>query len=139
MANSNYQSNVGGRIFATIIDYTIIMAFTIFYVYEFGEPNDEGGYGVNGIKALVPQIFWFFYLPFCEWKTATTFGHWSAGLKIISENGKPISLGQSLKRRLSDTFEISWCFGLVAFIVVKSTEKKQRVGDIIAKTLVVKK
>lgn len=139
MTNTLYESNTGKRILATIIDYTLIMCFTIIYIYQFGEPNDEGGYGVSGIKAMPPVLFWFLYIPFSEWKTGTTLGHWTVGLKIVSENGQTLTLGQSLKRRISDLIDISWCFGLVAFIVVKSTEKKQRVGDIIAKTLVVKK
>ncbi|MDT0622681.1 RDD family protein [Croceitalea vernalis] len=139
MTNSKYQSNTGARILATIIDYILIMCFTIIYVYQFGEPNEEGSYGVSGIKAMVPILFWFFYLPFCEWKTGTTLGHWVVGLKIISENGAELTLGQSLKRRIFDLVDISLCFGLVAFIVVISTEKRQRIGDIVAKTLVIKK
>ncbi|SFW39662.1 RDD family protein [Cellulophaga fucicola] len=134
-----YESNTGLRIVATLIDYILIFCFTIVYIYQFGEPSEDGGFKVSGLKGLVPFLFWFLYLPICEWKFCSTLGHWTVGLKIISENGEELTIGQTIKRRLSDIIDINWCFGLVAFVVVKSTDKKQRIGDIIAKTLVVKK
>jgi uncharacterized RDD family membrane protein YckC len=42
-------------------------------------------------------------------------------------------------RRICDALEISWCFGFVAFLLVKSSPYNQRLGDMIAKTRVVGK
>lgn len=139
MNNEIVKSNIGPRVIATIIDYILIFSLTLIYVYEFGEPSEKGGYHVSGLKGLVPIVFWFLYLPFAEWKFGSTLGHWTVGLKIIAENDEKLTLGKTIKRRLSDIIDISWCFGLVAFIMVKSTDKKQRCGDIIAKTLVIKR
>ena len=65
-----------------------------------------------------------------------TLGHALLGIKVVSLDGSAISFGQALKRRLCDAIEISWCFGLIAFILVKSTGNQQRLGDIVAKTYV---
>jgi hypothetical protein len=33
--------------------------------------------------------------------------------------------------------EIVWCFGLIAWLLVRSTENHQRLGDLVAKTAVI--
>ena len=54
------------------------------------------------------------------------------------EGEKPTFL-QAIQRRICDAVEISWCFGLIAFILVKNTQYHQRLGDIWAKTFVIDK
>jgi uncharacterized RDD family membrane protein YckC len=121
------------------IDYIIICAFSFGYIMLVGKSNSEGGKTVTGIPALVPILFWFCWLVLAEVFFGTTLGHYINGLKIISmEGGKP-SFSQSLRRRLCDVIEISWCFGLIAFLIIKNTQLHQRLGDIWAKTLVVDK
>jgi hypothetical protein len=45
--------------------------------------------------------------------------------------------GQTFVRRICDALEIVWCFGLIAFLLVKNTQQNQRHGDLLAKTLVI--
>jgi uncharacterized RDD family membrane protein YckC len=52
-------------------------------------------------------------------------------------SGNELGFGQVIKRRIADALEITWCFGLIAFILVKNTEFQQRLGDLWAKTQVV--
>lgn len=54
------EANIGIRILAGIIDYSIILAFSIIYIYLVGQPNDydDGGYTVTGLLAIVPVLFW---------------------------------------------------------------------------------
>ena len=129
----------GKRVLATIIDYIIVFAFFFWYVMMFGSPNEEGGNTVSGWPTLVPILFWALWLIGTESYCGQTLGHALMGLKVIGNNGSAITFGQSLKRRLCDAIEISWCFGLIAFIIVKGNERHQRLGDIIAKTIVVAK
>ena len=104
------QSNLGDRIVAGLVDYIIIFAFCFFYVYSFGEPNDEGGYNVNGLPALVPIFFWVMMtIGFEQWFGATI-GNLLVGLKPISIlknkyiliNENKLTFGQSFKRHLLD-------------------------------------
>ena len=133
------KPQTGRRILATIIDYAVVFAFTFWYTMTFGTPNDEGGYTVSGFSVWGLVRFWGLWIVGTEGFCGQTLGHALVGLKVVNIDGSPISLGQSLKRRLCDAVEISWCFGLLAFILVKSTGNQQRLGDIIAKTYVVRK
>jgi uncharacterized RDD family membrane protein YckC len=131
--------NARKRVVATLIDYVVIGAFFMWFVMTFGEPNDEGGKTVSGTPALIPLAFWFVWLVLIEAFCGATLGHEIVGLKVVSVDGRKISFGQALKRRLCDPIEIGWCLGFIAFIVIKSTEYKQRLGDLWAKTLIVDK
>ncbi len=68
-----------------------------------------------------------------------TLGHQIVGLKVLSQNNTKLTFGQILKRRIADIIEISWCFGFIAFIIAKGNENSQRLGDILAKTIVIGK
>ena len=127
------------RALATLIDYTIIWAFFIWFVLTFGEPNEEGGKTVSGGLALIPVLFWFSWLVLVETFFGVTLGHEIMKLKVVSDDGNKLNFGQALKRRLCDVLEISWCFGLIAFLLVKNTQYNQRLGDILAKTHVLDK
>ena len=64
---------------------------------------------------------------------------WTVGkrlmkIRVVSEDGGPISLGAAFIRRLPFYFELIWLDGIFALF----TEKKQRAFDIVAKTLVVR-
>ncbi|WP_258100356.1 RDD family protein [Marinoscillum pacificum] len=131
------QPNLKLRIAATIIDYGICMTFWVWYVYQFGSPNDKGGYSVNGWPALILFSTWFLYFPIVEGFKGQTIGHLLCGLKVVTLSGKSISISQALVRRIADSFELFSTFGLIAFLTVRNTNLNQRVGDLWAKTTVI--
>lgn len=134
------QPHLGQRIGATIIDYFFIFVFLFVFATMFGEPDGEGSMTVTGPLALVPILFWFCWLVIPEALGGVTLGHYSTGLKVITMDGNKPVFWQALVRRLFDFVDLFSCFpGLVAFILVQTTKHKQRVGDMIAKTLVVDK
>src|ERR1700733_3248653 len=137
MTTSITNKYIDKRIVATLIDYVIIFGMTIFYIFQVGTPNSEGDYAVSGLPALIPGIFWFIYIVLAEQYLGGTFGHLLLKLKGVSINGRKITLTQTLKRRTSDILEISWCFGFVAYLLAKNTQSNQRLGDILAKTVVI--
>jgi uncharacterized RDD family membrane protein YckC len=125
------------RIAATIIDYTVICAFSFWFIWTFGEPNEQGGRSITGWPGLIPVFFWFVWLVVAETSSGTTLGHMLMKLKIVSVHDEKITFGQALIRRICDGLEITGCFGLIAFLLVKTTQSHQRLGDLLAKTLVV--
>lgn len=133
------QPQTGRRVAATLIDYILLFTLTFMYIYQVGERNREGTYQVTGLPALVPLIAWFLYIVVVEKMAGATLGHKITGLKVVSSDGNPLSWGQVFKRRIADILDITWCFGLLAFILVLNTEHHQRLGDIWAGTLVVDK
>jgi uncharacterized RDD family membrane protein YckC len=133
------KNYIGKRIAATLIDYTLVFGLTIAYVSIFGSPNDEGGRTISGLPALVPLIFWFAYFIVTENLLDGTLGHQLMGLIVVTLDNKHPAFSQTVVRRVADALEISWCFGFIAFIIVYRTDHCQRLGDILAKTIVVKK
>lgn len=142
------EPNIGKRVLAGFVDYLIIYAVTFFLVYTIGEPNNEGGYSLNGAPALIPMIFWLFMTVGLEQLFGATLGNGIVRLmpKSIKKEtdgrtfgnylGKP-TFGQSLKRHLLDPIDMSF-FGLIAIITIKNSDLNQRLGDMWAKTVVVK-
>ena len=130
---------LGRRILAGIIDYILIFSFMFTLLYFYGTPDDEGGYSLNGTPALSVIIFWGVITIGMEQLLGATIGNYLNHLKPISvdkSEGK-ISFVQSLKRHLLDIIDISF-FGLVGILVIKNTKKHQRLGDLWAKTIVIK-
>jgi len=130
---------ISKRVTATFIDYTLTFALTFAYIYIVGQPDESGAHVVTGLPALVPVLFWFLYFIICETYLDGTLGHQLLKVKVMSADGKTPVFSQILLRRLADAIEIAWCFGLIAFVIVKSTPNSQRLGDIWAKTIVIGK
>jgi len=134
------KPNIGNRIVAGLVDYILIYSFFFFYVFTVGEPNEDGGYSVNGLPAIVPIIFWGIMTVGIEIGIGATIGNLILGLKAIPKSGinRKLTFVESLKRHLLDPIDMFF-FGLVGIITIKNTELNQRVGDLWGKTIVVNK
>ena len=147
MTEFKTQPFIGRRIIAGIIDYGIIYGFSILYVIAFGEQDETGAYGVSGIKSLVPMIFWAIMTVGIEQLMGETLGNTLVGLKPISIKENQLStfkggnikptFSQSLKRHLLDPIDMFF-FGLVGILTINNSDNNQRLGDMWAKTIVVK-
>jgi len=133
------QPNIGNRILAGIIDYGIIYGFTFAMIFILGEPNDDSGYSLNGAPSLIPMIFWLIMTVGLESGLGATIGNSISGLKAIPISGqnRKLTFVQSFKRHLLDPIDMFF-FGLPAIITIRNTDKNQRIGDLWAKTIVVK-
>lgn len=134
------KPNIGNRIVAGLVDYILIYSFFFFYVYTVGEPNEDGGYSVNGLPAVVPIIFWGIMTVGIEIGIGATIGNLILGLKAIPKSGinRKLTFAESLKRHLLDPIDMFF-FGLIGIITIKNTVLNQRVGDLWGKTIVVNK
>ena len=130
------KAKLGSRILASLIDYTIIIIFYIIYVYKFGEQNDEGGYTVTGLSALIPFVFWFVFLIVVESLFSATLGHLIMGLKVTNIDNTRIGFIESLQRHIVDIIDFI-PFGIPAIICINNTPNNQRIGDLWAKTIVI--
>lgn len=126
------------RVGAAVFDYLFFLTFLIFFVLFFGERVSENTYQVRGPLALIPFGFWFIYFVLIESILKGSIGNRIMGLKVQSLNDEPLRFSQVLKRRICDILDICWCFGLLGFILMKNTVNNQRLGDIWAKTIVVR-
>jgi uncharacterized RDD family membrane protein YckC len=87
--------------------------------------------------AAVAVVLGYFFLS--EWFFSRTPGKFMAGLKVLRKNGEPITARQSLIRTLFRIIEVNpFLLGaLPAAICIIFSKKRQRLGDMIAGTVVV--
>lgn len=135
----NRKTNIGKRFIAGIIDYGIIFTVTYLICMLLGTPTDTvGEYELTGLPVLIPIAYWLLMTVIIEVSLGATLGNGIVGLKpvpIKNYNSK-ITFSQSLRRHLLDIADMM-LFGIVAIIVIKNTEHRQRIGDIWAGTTVI--
>lgn len=132
----DYFPPVRKRVFEAIIDYSIVWGALFAYVLTFGHPGSEGEIKVEGIEVLPIILFWFVYFPLIEGTTGKTLGKWLMRTHVIKLNGKDINILDSVVRRVFDVVDMMF-LGLVGLLVMRNSQEKKRVGDLIAKTMVV--
>ncbi|MDX1938324.1 MAG: RDD family protein [Flavihumibacter sp.] len=130
------------RWFASVIDYAIYSLFLYLILQWVGTPvtdvaTGDTTYHLTGLPALGLLSSWFLFIPLLEGLTTQTVGKAIFNIKVIGIKGNKISLGQAVVRHLFDIVDYFPFFGLVGIIVAGNTENKQRVGDIVVKTIVV--
>jgi uncharacterized RDD family membrane protein YckC len=132
----------GRRVLATIVDGLVLgILFTVMSML-FGTSSAEGGAvsaSLGGLGALVYFVIVVAYYVFLEGYLGQTVGKMLLGIKVVKEdNGEVPGLGAAAIRtvlRIIDGF----FFYVVGFIAVLATAKNQRLGDMAANTLVVRK
>jgi len=107
------------------------------YVYSVGEQTGEGTWTVNGLPALVIPAFWLLYFVVLEVINQATPGHDICKLKVFKTDGNKITLYDAFKRRICDPIDLM-PFGIPALICISKTDKHQRLGDLLANTVVAK-
>jgi len=133
----------GRRVVATIVDGVLIAAASMAIGVVFGATSTDGGsvqISLEGLAAIIPLVLVFAYYIFLEGTTGQTVGKMLLGIKVVREgtNEAP-GLGAATIRTLLRL--VDGLFGyLVGFVVVVlASGKNQRLGDMAAKTLVVRK
>ena len=133
---------VGKRIVAVIIDGIIGMvlyfALTALFVGGGAMFGDEGaGTGFFFAFFILPfAIFIGYYLLLEGLWDGYTVGKKVMGIKVVKENGSSIGLDDSVLRNLL-RFIDGFFYYLVGFIFIATSDRKQRLGDRIASTVVV--
>ena len=129
------------RVAAAFIDFMIysIIAFVIgFFSGETFSGESGSGYSIGftltGLPALLVMITWLLLFPIIEGITGRTIGKKLFKLKVIKENFSSASVGTSFVRHLFDVIDVVFLVGL---IVATTNARKQRIGDLVAKTFVV--
>lgn len=96
-------------------------------------------YGVpgSGVPWAIPVLVWFAYVTVPEVLFGATFGKMLAGVCVVDTGGSPLSVNGVLIRnalRLVDALPFLYLLG---GLVVLTTDRSQRVGDLLAHTTVV--
>ncbi|WP_119070449.1 RDD family protein [Rubrobacter indicoceani] len=132
----------GRRVLATLVDAVLFIVLQVVLGLLLGGATAEGGgasVSLSGLPALLFFALIFGYYIFMEGRFGQTVGKMLLGIKVVreSDGNVPGYGGAALRTvlRIVDGF-LAY---LVGFIVVLVSGKNQRLGDMVAHTLVVRK
>jgi membrane protease YdiL (CAAX protease family) len=135
-AGAREYSSLGRRAYAALLDNAIwLVGYLSFVAFAVQDLSDSGDETAAGVVALVYISLWFNYFSFCEWRWGQTIGKNVAGIRVVPVAGDAVGFGAASKRnllRLVDWFVIGW-------VLIATGERKQRLGDMAAATVVVGK
>ena len=129
-------ASVGDRVVGALIDYIIIIVLSIGFtsvvlLADLGEYSSYFQYGF--------LIIWAFYDLVFEMAThGRSPGKFAMGIKVVQIDGSQPSLFNYLIRSVFRIIETNPFTCFIGIIVILLNEKGQRIGDIAAKTTVVK-
>lgn len=122
--------------FIFLIIYLLIMSLFIETgVFELKSPNTAAF-----VAALLIRLPWFFYSPVIEYLTnGRSLGKYIMGIRVVKVNGETAGLREYFTRWIFRVVDI-WIggFGFLAILLSGTTEKRQRLGDIMAGTVVIR-
>lgn len=126
---------VGKRAVAVIIDAIIL--FVVAYVLAmFTGSTTEDGFQMNGAPAFLLFFISFAYYIVLEAVMGGTLGKKALGIKIVKQDGTPMDWQASIIRNLLRIIDGMFVY-LVGAIVIWTSKNKQRLGDMVAHTVVV--
>ena len=155
---SNYCMNCGEpvareyastprKIVAFLIDMTlittlsgVILVIMIFTTLTVPSADIFSPESISGTWLIITSMIIFIYLVLME-KNGKTIGKITLGLKVVGEDTqKPISYRQSILRNLFLVADMIPFIlpGLLGLIVSVKSDKKQRIGDMVAGTIVIR-
>ena len=130
-------AGVGRRAVAIIID-TIVLGI-VGWIIGLGMGGASAtGFNLSGGPALLLFIIAIAYYVVMEVQMGGTLGKMAMGLKVVKEGGEKLDWQASIVRNILRIVD-GFFFYLVGAIVVWTSKKKQRLGDMLAHTLVVPK
>ena len=133
-------ATAGGRFAAALIDFLAMLILMTIIGYSMGEAyiDSEKGFSItlHDSSALLFFLAWVAAFPVMEGLTGQTIGKKIIRIKVTGKNGNKVKLIQSLLRHLFDFIDY---FLLIGLIIIALSPGKQRIGDLVANTIVVEK
>ena len=138
MAQSMFEyAGLGRRFIALLIDsFILVLVVGVFLVatgYSFPDPAE---YGV-GLVPLLTIGAVFLYFTMMEGFLGATIGKMVFRVKVVKEDGSGCGIGAALVRNLLRIVDGLFFYVVGAVLIVRS-QKRQRLGDRIAKTVVIR-
>jgi uncharacterized RDD family membrane protein YckC len=127
---------------AALVDYSILIILAVIVTFLFGRALPPGSRLEGAAAALLIFILFslmtFYHLFFELLWNGQTPGKRRTGLRVIQSSGLPLTVSAAIIRnlvRLFDFMPILYGIGLIALFATKNT---QRLGDLAAKTVVIR-
>ena len=136
--------SVGRRFFALLIDGILLLVVNglIGLIFHAGMTNVNGviGYNSSGPGAALQIIIPIVYYIVMEATMGATIGKLALGMRVVKLDGSPISWGEALVRNLLRIIDDVPFFipYLLGAILIWNSPTRQRLGDRVAKTVVIR-
>ena len=128
--------SIGLRVTAALLDVVIVMSLFTLVAMHFGKELADGNRGWTGLPALIVFACIGAYWLISEWLFAATIGKAICDLRVVSIDGSRGKFVPALQRNLLRPVDGVGMY-LVGFIVAMSNPRRQRLGDMWARTMVV--
>jgi uncharacterized RDD family membrane protein YckC len=137
-------ANIGSRILAYLIDMVIVVVgifLGLFAVALLGQASDvvvPDWVALTLILVLLPG-WWLGYFIACEtlWRGRTV-GKAALGLRVVTKEGGPVRFRHAAIRSLLGLVDFAIAGGFFAVVFILLTPDNQRLGDLVAGTLVLR-
>ncbi len=134
----NFQG-IGIRLLAQAIDFIVwFIIFGYLIALIFGQTT-QGGFMLSGFPALLDILLAFAYFIILESLAGATVGKMVIKLMVVNEDGSKASMKAIIIRNLMRIVDFLPFGYIVGMISMGKSSCKQRVGDKIAHTVVVKR
>lgn len=130
-------AGVGRRFVATLIDGIVLMFIGYFLALLTGQTS-AGGFELHGAPAFLFFLVGIAYYIVMEAMLGATAGKMATSLIILKSDLSPIDWQASIIRNLLRIVDGLFCY-IIGAILVWTSPKRQRLGDRVANTVVVKK
>jgi uncharacterized RDD family membrane protein YckC len=130
----------GRRVVATIIDGLIFGVLSTILTALFGTDSDSSGMNLTRLStggSLALFVLVLLYYVLLEGSIGRTVGKMVTGIKVVNESGNPPGYGAAVIRTLLRIIDGLFAY-LVGFIIVLASDRRRRLGDMAAKTQVVR-
>jgi len=104
---------------------------------EHGDGYTHAGIDVGGNAFWLLLALGVGYYTFCEAATGATLGKRLVGIRVVGEDGDPLTFGAAIVRNLLRVVDALF-FYLVGFLFAATSSRGQRLGDRAAHTIVVR-
>ncbi len=132
----NY-AGVGVRFVATVIDTAILLP--VFYALAvMTGSTTESGFELTGVPFFIALAIGIGYYVVLEALRGATVGKMVVGLRVLKDDGDSVSWSESAIRNVLRVVD-GLFFYLVAAIFVWTSDKRKRLGDRVAGTVVVRR
>ena len=139
------HATFGQRLVAIIIDHIILFVIATIIAIPFGIQAAMFSFGADltafwsyiASYSALNFIIWILYFTYLEGKSGETIGKRAMGIKVVSEKGK-MDYTKSFIRNIIRIIDFLPIVYILGFIVALASKNNQRIGDLAARTMVVK-
>ncbi len=138
-------ATLGERFFAVLVDMVLLGIVTALIMIPLGLIAFMGsamsgsafGWFFGGPQILMPLI-WIIYFTYFESTSGQTIGKRIMSIKVVDELGGSVDSSRILVRNVLRIIDWLPFLFIIGIILLSTSSGKQRLGDMVAKTIVVK-